>query len=435
MKINELEKMLNISRANIRFYEKEGLLNPVRKDNGYREYDENEIAILKKIIVFRKLGISIPNIKDIFNGKLTLSEAVNNSMSSINNELTELAVSAKLCKDLKAQGVENSTFDEDFYWNEINKMETSGEEFYNFVGIDINAVEKRKSDTKYKVVLYLTSAFSFLFTLVVGFSRYGLVLVEYGNMVGVSELHHLPVIQATMPICIVLTVILVSVSIVVHKNGVVNGKKFWILFMSGLLTVALSLGLTICISYDTAIFDEHYADITLSDEEAIKIDSEYKAYFPFYDDLYETVGTEFNYTYSRCEIPDAVHIHIQNSSWYENDIFYDVEYFETEENSLINQYSLQKGVPVFYSETPHVYPEGVAKTIDGIDYLIYQYDNYYEIRVINETSFFSIVLSDFKKMITISEAEFTDLAMQQYELVQSSAKNTKGESRSLLEEI
>ena len=55
MKINELEKMLNISRANIRFYEKEGLLNPERNDNGYREYEENEIAILKKIIVYRKL--------------------------------------------------------------------------------------------------------------------------------------------------------------------------------------------------------------------------------------------------------------------------------------------------------------------------------------------------------------------------------------------
>ena len=41
MKINELGKMLNISCANIRFYEKEGLLNPERKDNVYREYDEN----------------------------------------------------------------------------------------------------------------------------------------------------------------------------------------------------------------------------------------------------------------------------------------------------------------------------------------------------------------------------------------------------------
>lgn len=435
MKINELEKMLNISRANIRFYEKEGLLNPERKDNGYREYDENEIAILKKIIVFRKLGISIPNIKDIFNGKLTLSEAVNNSMSSINNELTELAVSAKLCKDLKAQGVENSTFDEDFYWNEINKMETSGEEFYNFVGIDINAVEKRKSDTKYKVVLYLTSAFSFLFTLVVGFSRYGLVLAEYGNMVGVSELHHLPVIQATTPVCIVLTVILVSVSIVVHKNGVVNGKKFWILFMSGLLTVALSLGLTICISYDTAIFDEHYADITLSDEEAIKIDNEYKVYFPFYDALYEYVGTEFNYTYSRCEIPDAVHIHIQNFSWYEDDVLYDAEYFETKDNLLLNQYSLQKGAPVIYGEDSIAYPEGVTKTKNGVEYLIHQYENYYEIRIIDEISYFSIVLRDFDKMVKIGEEEFTDLALQQYELVKISAKNTKGESKRLLDEF
>jgi len=435
MKINELGKMLNISCANIRFYEKEGLLNPERKDNGYREYDENEISILKKIIVYRKLGISIPNIKDVFNGKLTLGEAIDDSMSSINNELTELAVSAKLCTDLKAQGVENSTFDEDFYWNEINRMESKGEEFYNFIGVDINAIEKGKSDTKYKVILYLTSAFSFLFTLVVGFSRYGLVLAEYGDMVGVSELHHLPVIQATTPVCIVLTVILVIVSIIVHKNGVVNGKKYWTLFASGILMAVVSVGLTICISYETAIFDECYADITLSDEEAIKIDNEYKVYFPFYDALYEYVGTEFNYTYSRCEIPDAVHIHIQNFSWHEDDVLYDAEYFETKDNLLLNQYSLQKGAPVIYGEDSIAYPEGVTKTKNGVEYLIHQYENYYEIRIIDEISYFSIVLRDFDKMVKIGEEEFTDLALQQYELVKISAKNTKGESKRLLDEF
>jgi len=435
MKINELGKMLNISCANIRFYEKEGLLNPERKDNGHREYDENEISILKKIIVYRKLGISIPNIKDVFNGKLTLGEAIDDSMSSINNELTELAVSAKLCTDLKAQGVENSTFDEDFYWNEINRMESKGEEFYNFIGVDINAVEKGKSDTKYKVILYLTSAFSFLFTLVVGFSRYGLVLAEYGDMVGVSELHHLPVIQATTPVCIVLTVILVIVSIIVHKNGVVNGKKYWTLFASGILMAVVSVGLTICISYETAIFDECYADITLSDEEAIKIDNEYKVYFPFYDALYEYVGTEFNYTYSRCEIPDAVHIHIQNFSWHEDDVLYDAEYFETKDNLLLNQYSLQKGAPVIYGEDSIAYPEGVTKTKNGVEYLIHQYENYYEIRIIDEISYFSIVLRDFDKMVKIGEEEFTDLALQQYELVKISAKNTKGESKRLLDEF
>ena len=52
MKIHELENELNISRANIRFYEKEGLLTPARKENGYRDYSDDDIAVLKKIIVY-----------------------------------------------------------------------------------------------------------------------------------------------------------------------------------------------------------------------------------------------------------------------------------------------------------------------------------------------------------------------------------------------
>ncbi len=435
MKINEIEKLLNISRANIRFYEKEGLLTPIRKENNYREYDEKEIAKLKKIIIYRKLGISIHSIKDVFNGTLALSDAIDDSISSINSELTELAVSARLCKNLKAQGTENSTFDEDFYWDEINRMESSGETFYNFVGIDVNSFEKKQSDSKYKAILYLTSGILFLFTLIVNFSRYGLVFAEYGNMVGTSELHHLPVIQATTPVCFALTIVFIVASIIVHKNGIINRKKFWILFVLGILTATVSVALTVFISYNTAIFDEHYANIMLSNKDSVKIDDEYKVYFPFYDNLYEYVGTEFNYTYSRCEIPEAVHIHIQNFSWYENDVLYDVEYFETEETSLINQYSLQKGVPVVYGETPFVYPKGIEKTICDIEYFVYQYDNYYEIRIVDEISFFSIVLTEFDQMVELGEAEFTELAIQQYELVKKSAKNTRGESRNLLEEF
>ena len=66
MRIQELEKELNITRSNIRFYEKEGLISPPRKENGYREYTDDDIAQLKKIIIFRKLGIAVADIKDIF---------------------------------------------------------------------------------------------------------------------------------------------------------------------------------------------------------------------------------------------------------------------------------------------------------------------------------------------------------------------------------
>lgn len=436
MKINELEKILNVSRANIRFYEKEGLLNPERKENGYREYDESEVVVLKKIIIYRKLGISIQNIKEIFHGKLTLSDAINESISSINSELTELAVSAKLCREIKNQGIDNSSLDEEYYWNEINRIESTGEEFYNFAGLDINRFEKKGSSMKYKVSLGLASTVLLVFTIIVGLSRYGLVLVEYGgSFLGSSELYYLPVIQALFPVCVALTILFAIALIIVLKKEVTNGKRFWFLFVIGIMISGVAIGTTISASYQTAVFDEHYADIMLDDEEAIKIDSEYKQFFPYYDDFYEYVGTDFNYTYSRCEIPQAVYIHIQNFSWYEDDALYDVEYFETDDSSLLGQYNLQKVVPGFFEGETLVYPEGVTKTICDVEYLIYQHETYYEIRIINNKSYYSIVFKDFNEMIELDEAAFTETAIQQYEIMQNDAKNTRGETRKLSEEF
>lgn len=437
MKINELEKILNVSRANIRFYEKEGLLTPERNENGYREYDENEISILKKIIIYRKLGISIPNIKDIFAGKLTLSDSMNESINSINSELTELAVSAKLCREIKNQGVDDSTFDEEYYWNEINRIESTGEEFYNFAGLDINNFEKRSGTVKYKVIFGITSAILLLFTFVVGISRYSVALVEYNSNTfnSFSELHHIPVIEALFPVCAVLTAFFALAFIIALKRDVLKGKRFWLFFIIGIVFSGVAMGTTISISYETAIFDECYADIILPEEEAIKVAPEYKRFFPYYDDFYEYVGAEFNYSYSRCEIPQAVYVHIQNFSWYENDALYDVEYFETDDNQLLYQFSFQKGVPVYFENENIVYPEGLTKTIDGIEYLIHQHENYYEIRIINDTTYFSIVLKDFNEMLELDETAFTEMAMKQYEIMQNDAKNSHGESRELSEEF
>ena len=56
MKINEVEKRVEISKKSIRFYEQEGLLHPERnKENGYRDYSEEDVNILLKIKFLRKL--------------------------------------------------------------------------------------------------------------------------------------------------------------------------------------------------------------------------------------------------------------------------------------------------------------------------------------------------------------------------------------------
>ncbi len=55
MTIKELEERTGLSRANIRFYEKEGLLSPLRRENGYREYTEEDVQTLQRIKLLRSL--------------------------------------------------------------------------------------------------------------------------------------------------------------------------------------------------------------------------------------------------------------------------------------------------------------------------------------------------------------------------------------------
>lgn len=159
MKVNELEKILNISRANIRFYEKEGLLKPVRKENNYRDYSEEEVLLLKKIIIYRKLGISIGDIKSIFEGSLSLDSAISQNISSINNEIAELNVAAKFCNEILKKNVTNETFDTEHFWNEITKQEVSGDKFNEFIGLDISGFENKKR-VKYSVIVFLILFFS-----------------------------------------------------------------------------------------------------------------------------------------------------------------------------------------------------------------------------------------------------------------------------------
>lgn len=43
MKIKEVEQRTGITKANIRYYESQGLISPNREANGYRTYDESHV--------------------------------------------------------------------------------------------------------------------------------------------------------------------------------------------------------------------------------------------------------------------------------------------------------------------------------------------------------------------------------------------------------
>ena len=49
MRIQELEVMTGLDRATIRYYEKENMITPQRRENGYRDYSDQDAQHLLKI--------------------------------------------------------------------------------------------------------------------------------------------------------------------------------------------------------------------------------------------------------------------------------------------------------------------------------------------------------------------------------------------------
>lgn len=63
MLLNDVVKEVGMTKRAIKYYEEEGLLSVRKDENGYRNYSSEDIEILKKISVYRKLGIGIKEIR------------------------------------------------------------------------------------------------------------------------------------------------------------------------------------------------------------------------------------------------------------------------------------------------------------------------------------------------------------------------------------
>lgn len=53
MNIKEIEQRSGLTRANIRYYEQEGLLRPARQENKYRDYSDEDLETLLRIALLR----------------------------------------------------------------------------------------------------------------------------------------------------------------------------------------------------------------------------------------------------------------------------------------------------------------------------------------------------------------------------------------------
>lgn len=129
MEIKEVERLLSVSRSNIRFYEKAGLISPVRRENNYRDYSEQDVASLKKILVLRKLGFSVEEIAAMQKGEITLSDAARENIARLEKEIDKRKAALEMTRGISREDLSFDTIDQERLWNEITQAENKGEKF------------------------------------------------------------------------------------------------------------------------------------------------------------------------------------------------------------------------------------------------------------------------------------------------------------------
>ena len=142
MKIKQVEELVGITSKNIRFYEEQGLLQPRRTENGYRDYRLEDVEQLKRVKLFRKLGVPVEQIGKLFQGKISVNDCLENQEAALKREQDNIEKLCVLTHEMLAGSLSIEKLDSDYWLDEVEKMEKEGIDFVNVSKIDIHMKKK-----------------------------------------------------------------------------------------------------------------------------------------------------------------------------------------------------------------------------------------------------------------------------------------------------
>ena len=119
MTIKDMELQTGLARANIRYYESEGLIAPVRAENGYREYSQEDAETLLRVKLLRALGLTVGQIKALVRGETDLDTALSARIAAIRKEKAELDWAGEIAGRLRQTHAQFQTLDARPYLDEM----------------------------------------------------------------------------------------------------------------------------------------------------------------------------------------------------------------------------------------------------------------------------------------------------------------------------
>lgn len=129
MRISEAANLTGLNISNIRFYERKGLLKPVREeDSKYRNYTDEDVTRLKQILLYRKMGISIETIYLLFCEQAELGVVLERQKAELKSQIENLQGAFELCDMiLKEENILPEKLDA--YLQYVHQEEKKGKQF------------------------------------------------------------------------------------------------------------------------------------------------------------------------------------------------------------------------------------------------------------------------------------------------------------------
>ena len=119
MTIKEIETLSGLPRANIRYYEAEGLITPRRAENGYRDYSQADADTLLRIKLLRALGLTIEQLKTLACGEAALDAVLAERLQAMQQEQHALGRAGQVAEQLRQAKVDYQTLDAERYLAEL----------------------------------------------------------------------------------------------------------------------------------------------------------------------------------------------------------------------------------------------------------------------------------------------------------------------------
>ena len=217
MKINQVEQLVGITKKNIRFYEEQGLLSPGRnRENGYRDYTEEDVKKLEQIKLLRKLGLPLEEIRMMQAGKSTVADSMKRHLVTLEREEQNVKHSIKLCEMLKGREGLLCDLDTHGLLMQMDEMEKSGASFKD--------IENRDVRQKRYIGAFIASAAMIIFMV-------GLIaLMVWGFKAEPEEAPPLPVLAliVALPVTVIIGVLMSLIQRIgeIKKGEVDDARKF-----------------------------------------------------------------------------------------------------------------------------------------------------------------------------------------------------------------